>query len=747
MIRRVRSTALLLGALGVLGGSGTAMAAPPDGRGYELVTPGAEKGAGEISSLFVQVAPSGDRVAYTVNNVFGDDPTHAMTDLGASLPYASDRTASGWVSRFRGDVPLPDFVSQDRFTTVFFGGSRDLSNLFLDVIYGPASGLEESAGAWRVGSDGVGELMAAKPIGVTAPKIVGSSDDGSHVVMWAHRNAVLAPVPGNPAITGARLYEYADGVVRLVNVDDAGNVLHLTGGVFGASAAATGTSSGSTSTVRNAISADGSRIFFTSKIPGAAGADPFHLYVRIDGERTVLLSESAHSEPRPAPTAVIFAGATADGTKAYFTTTGRLTDDATGSGPFLYEASLPQGATSSTLTLVGGVDHPVAQSVGSRTIPQVAVADDGSRVYWASNDDGGTIFVYDAATRTTKVAARGTGTARLQTYLDSTVYSPGYADLNSDGSRLVFLTSADLVAEDTYAGTQVYAYDAVAEKLELISKGPSAPATFNAEFLNDTPDVLWSQRSAPDANFVSDDGSLIFFETDAGLVPQDTNGVKDVYRSKDGAVELVTDGISPGVSYLLGASADGSSVFFMTQNDLLPQDGDDSWDVYTARVGGGFPPPPAREPCVGDACQAPPTPAWFLPVPATSIFSGAGNTEDPEIADATFRVGKISAAAKRSLARTGKLTVVVRTSDAGMVAAKLSAKLGKRWRAADTAVARRGSRGTVKLKLSLSPAARRYLRTHKKGMSVRVDVTYSASDEGRRASFKITPPASKRGAR
>lgn len=747
MIPHARSALLLLGAIGGLAASGNAVAALPDGRALELVTPGADKGGGEIAPRYMQIAPDGGRIAFTVNGVFGDDPTHGMTVTGTSTAYVAERGTAGWASAFRSRFPLPVPLSQNVFDLAFMGASTDLSHLFYNVTYGPATGL--TPGLWVDPSDGAGELLAAQPPVGNAPRFVGTSGDGSHVAIWVNSDGALTPVPGSPTMTGPLLYESADGTPRLVNVDDGGNVLNTEGATFASTIGATGGSGGSSTTIRNALTIDGSRIFFHSKAPGAGLSDPNHLYVRVDGERTVQLSASEHSLPQPAPEAVTFAGASNDGTKAFFTTTGQLTDDAVGAGPFLYEYDLPAGATSGALKLVAGVDHPVRVSTNGWAIPQVRVSGDGSRVYYSSDDDGGSIYVYETASEATELVAIGVGAARLQSVMESGGSMLDFADLSNDGRHLVFITSADLVPEDTSAGRQVYAYDAGTRELRLVSGGPSAPATFDAEFVADDGSTasLWIEGSAPNGNYVSDDGRYVFFETKAGLVPQDNNGTMDVYREKDGIVELISSGISLLPTYLVGASADGSSAFILTQNDLLPQDGDDSWDIYVARVGGGFPLPPRQVPCVADSCQPQPAPVPFLPIPATAVFSGSGNTEDPETADATFRVAKISAGAKRTLARTGKVTVVVRTSDAGMVAAKLSTRLGKRWTAIDTAVGRTAKAGRVRLQMTLSPKAKRYLRKHKRGMSVRIDVTYSASDEGRRAAFVIRPAASKRGAR
>jgi hypothetical protein len=68
----------------------------------------------------------------------------------------------------------------------------------------------------------------------------------------------------------------------------------------------------------------------------------------------------------------------------------------------------------------------------------------------------------------------------------------------------------------------------------------------------------------------------------------------------------------------------GKNVFFLALLSFVPQDYG-LFDIYDARVGGGFAePPPISPPCEGEACQSPP-PAPEDPTPASSIYSGPGN--------------------------------------------------------------------------------------------------------------------------
>ena len=133
---------------------------------------------------------------------------------------------------------------------------------------------------------------------------------------------------------------------------------------------------------------------------------------------------------------------------------------------------------------------------------------------------------------------------------------------------------------------------------------------------------------------MSDDGAYVFFDSADPLVPQATNGTLDVYEWEaqgtggcalaEGCVSLISSGEDSGPSYFLGASANGSNVFFGTHAKLVPQDGDESGDLYDARIDGGFPTPAGVGPCEGDACQSV-APAPIDATPGSLTFYGPGN--------------------------------------------------------------------------------------------------------------------------
>jgi hypothetical protein len=66
-------------------------------------------------------------------------------------------------------------------------------------------------------------------------------------------------------------------------------------------------------------------------------------------------------------------------------------------------------------------------------------------------------------------------------------------------------------------------------------------------------------------------------------------------------------------------------VFFSTTEGLDPADTDESYDVYDARVGGGFAKADVAAPCDGDSCQGPPSGGPSLAVSGSTSLFGAGN--------------------------------------------------------------------------------------------------------------------------
>jgi hypothetical protein len=144
----------------------------------------------------------------------------------------------------------------------------------------------------------------------------------------------------------------------------------------------------------------------------------------------------------------------------------------------------------------------------------------------------------------------------------------------ADGSAVYFATTEQLVPEDQDSAVDVYIRRG--SKLELAS-GPAPGA----------PD---SGASGVQPRGVSADGSVLVFQTNDSLSPDDTDdGQPDIYEHSGGATRVVSrpdPAVPPPFipfafySPLVSISADGRRVAFTTDQQLVTDDSDFSQDVY-----------------------------------------------------------------------------------------------------------------------------------------------------------------------
>lgn len=162
----------------------------------------------------------------------------------------------------------------------------------------------------------------------------------------------------------------------------------------------------------------------------------------------------------------------------------------------------------------------------------------------------------------------------------------------------------------------------------------------------------------PVARNLSADGDRAYFNTPQALVDGDSNGKDDVYQWEGsgsggcqaaspsfvaglgGCLDLISSGESNEPSAFVESTPSGGDVFFRTRSRLVATDKDELFDLYDARVDGGFPSPPAPPPaCEGDACQPPPSPPT-APTPASASFSGPADPSPQAARDRTRRKHK-----------------------------------------------------------------------------------------------------------
>jgi len=657
----------------------------PDCRAYELVSPPDKKGA-DIAGMpsRTRASSDGSAISFMSTGVFADAQgtniateymavrtaapatsgwaTHAITPGNlepTSTKEATEFVEPRYIGEFSSDLSHGVFFSNTALTS----GSPDAAevpNLYLRTdLRTPGSG------SYQLLSDCPG-CAGLLPHNAYKPESAGASADFSHVIFESSEPLTAdvaaqgcTPTFGSGGSCPDHLYEWADGQVSLAGLVPPAGGTRCGAAPLAACVAAPNSRAGQGAANINftpdTISADGSRIIFTVNTGGESNVGT--LYMRVDNgkadARTVQLNASERTTPDAVPSDAQYWAASSDDSKVFFATKDNLvdSDNTPENNADLYEYSVTPDAQGHHLTVVSAdqvgtganVDGVIGASADGRTVYFFSTAQlvagqptatDGELIYrWT---DGVLHYVAEAnqsARRPlTGFSGRGTGW----------IYGQPAARVSPDGNHLLFASQGTdelphTGVSDTCGAThdqaciELFLYDATANNGQgsvvcASCAQPDGPAGADASFssyLDKGPASNTSYLDHP----LSADGRFVFFDTSDALVPQDTNGVSDVYEydSLTGGLRLVSTGESKFASTFEDATPDGSNVFFATAQRITGWDVDGNADLYDARVGGGLPEPPSPPlSCVGDACQPPP-PTLNDPTPASLSFSGAEN--------------------------------------------------------------------------------------------------------------------------
>jgi hypothetical protein len=424
------------------------------------------------------------------------------------------------------------------------------------------------------------------------------------------------------------------------------------------------------------------------------------------------------------PGDALFGRASSDGSRVFFTSTQQLTDGASedsqagdsatkgckdttgpnGCNLYLYDFARPGG---DQLVDVSSGD---SSGGGPRVQGVVAASPDGSHVYFvakgvltgAANNQGQSassggenLYVYerDASFPGGHIAFIGTLSAANIGFggSDSFDWTQAIANVTPDGRFLVFTSQAQLTSDTPSAtgAAQVFRYDAQTGQLLRLSLGQAGfNDNGNSGRGNVTIVPAFNSLARPDPT-MSDDGSYVFFQSPVGLTPRalddlplDSSGdfAQNVYEWHNGQVSLISDGrdtsatntipcngwqVTHGVVSsvcLMGTNPRGSDVFFSTNDQLVPQDTDNTQlDIYDARICTAESPcikqPPPLPPCLGEACHGIPSPTPSNLAPGSSSFNGEGNvtpTEPPVKPRPLTNAQKLAKALKACHAKRNK---------------------------------------------------------------------------------------------
>ena len=683
-----------------------------DGRGYELVSQ-----ASKNSYQVAQVLPISSDSSEVLYRLFSGGTTESTS--GQAVLFAR-RTATGWTSR----NALPPRAQLPASTFSLGAATPDLGSWIGSAFEGFGT-IDQAPDITVARLDDAGGQVVLHRF----PSFFGSA--GVPVVTSANLERVLAAVPrgADPSLPGylagafstdnANVFDLGTAPPTLVSAMPLTGLppecgLNARGGTMDFPGAAVNAAS------EHWISAGGSRAFFSTT--GDVCLNPRQLYVRdLDAHTTTIVSGPPLAGDVDAGVDR-FLQATPDGSLAFFrsSTSYDPADDLDGSSSDrdIYRWSAATGALRCITCAVPNADVP--RAIGNQ-LSSAVVAEDGSHVYFPSaaqaadapapgTTDLPNLYVWRASDDSVHYIGQMTVSSATgdPNGLANVPYAGGQA--TPDGEVLIF--RANLPVLDSLSGAsngghyQYYRYDDRDRSLTCVSCPPGGGVT------QDVPLDLASAATriavAPAVRAVTDDGSMVFFASQDALTLADINRTWDIYEWHDGSVGLITNGLAsyPGNvrPYPVGASADGSDFLFQDPTPLTWAVQDSSYQIYDARIGGGFPPPPPQPTCAEDQCQGPSPIPPQLADPGSDSLNGAGNIAPP----ARFTVHRPSAAQRARLARTGRLSLAIHVSQAGRLSAFAQARIGGRIQVVGRAstVMRSGGRARLTLRLSRATRAR-----------------------------------------
>jgi hypothetical protein len=718
--RRVRAVVLGIGIAASLAALPTtmAMAAEEPAWGFEKVTP-AGKGAGVVTPLDTFMSSlDGSSLLYSTVGSFDSFPSESIP---LYVRYLGSRTPEGWETRGQD---VRDLLGKN---TTLSGSSRLNIASVVAASFDLAYTMVSSSAALTPGATERGgnlylrntktkalTLIATHPNAMLTDSFQTSLGQlGAKAVSADGRAALfsspLALVPGAPV---PALYSWRAGqglrVESVLPADEGGGMVTASAG------------QPSEEGPRDALHYDDAltRVYFG----GTPGDTPVGVYMRV-GDETKLISRSRIPGDPPTPVSGFVDTVQSDGRYVIFRAVAPLTDSTPTTGETAGARHIYRyDAHDESLTYIGSVSN-----TSNLSNDIVQVSSDGQTVAFQSTLQ----LLPEAHSGQMNLYVRHGTTLRLAlaSEPDSTL-GGGAANalpwLSPNGRYLTFTDNSTILSErfgapnigvncpQPFVGgagpcLQVYVYDAVADELSCAScrhdgqapLGDAGDPGISSEVRFEHQPGL-SRFMSHLGRRASDDGSVLFTSLD-GLVAQDTNGAKDVYRWRDGQVQLLSRGLAGHDSRFLDASEDGKTVFFSTSDPIVPTDTDKSLDIYMTRPGAGFTYETAdpETPCSGGDCRDATSPPAPLALQGSGGLLGAFDGHD----GARSASGKVRVATKATVTGASGL-VKVTVSGPGRLSVS-----GKGLRSAALTVSEAGS---YHLSVRLNSGATRSLSRKKR---------------------------------
>jgi hypothetical protein len=450
-----------------------------------LVSKGPTGGNGAFDASPAGMSADGTRVFFQTSESLVAADTDGAVDIYERSGVATRRISTG-----------PD-GGNGAFNAQFSEASTDGSRVFFTTTESlVAEDADTSSDVYERRPDvNATTLVSIGPNGGNGPFPAfraGISDDGSRVFL-----RTLESLVAEDTDTRFDVYERSGGTTTLLSIGPDGGT-----GDFSAFFAGS--------------SVDGSRVFFVtdeSLVADDTDSPAQDVYERSGGITTLISTGPFGSG---ASVDATFEGASADGTRVFFTSAESFSVDDTEDAIDVYERS---GGTT-TLVSTGP-----AGSIGLIDASFAGASTDGSRVFFTTAES---LVAADTDSLSTDVYERSDGATTLVSAGGNGLFDASFEGSSADGTRVFFHTREPLAVGDTDAAEDIY--ERSGGVTSLVSTGPDGGnGDFNAVF----------QGS-------STDGTRLFFITAEALEAGDTDGVVDVYEANVKLLELSATSIAFG---------------------------------------------------------------------------------------------------------------------------------------------------------------------------------------------------------
>jgi hypothetical protein len=279
-------------------------------------------------------------------------------------------------------------------------------------------------------------------------------------------------------------------------------------------------------------------------------------------------------------------GMSTDGTKVFFSTSEKLVEEDHDQAEDVYLRTL---STNKTILVSRGDGSCVAEGCGNgaanASFAPAGVAIDGETVFFTTTeslnsiDEDGASDVYARMIAAEETVLVSVGDGSCVGGCGNGPVGATFWGIDKAGDDAVFRTEESLTSEDDDSSADFYARDLSTETTELVSIEGDCPVN-----------LPLGQSCNASFGGISADGTHVFFETNERLSGEDTDSAQDVYAWSGGnSATLISNGSiggnGSGISRYKGSSSDGKAVYFLTDEKLVAADTDGAQDVYRNREG------------------------------------------------------------------------------------------------------------------------------------------------------------------